>query len=147
GASSRAPGTARRKMRGQGGPTSGADRCEEGEERHDDGTVAAEEPDERRSRRGHDREFYGEAPHATTTPLEAQFRGVERGAALLSAFRLPSLAGFAWSGGWECRNVAPGFSKDIAQQPRGHFGEAYENGGIVAIMVGEEERAWVELHE
>src|SRR5947208_12797078 len=68
-------------------------------------------------------------------------------AALLSAFRLPRLAGFAWSGGWECRDVAPRFSKDIAQQRRWHFGEAYENGGIVAVMVGEEERARVELHE
>src|SRR5439155_17500786 len=68
-------------------------------------------------------------------------------AALLSAFGLPRLAGFAWSGGWECRDVAPRFSKDIAQQRRWHFGEAYEHGGIVAVMVGEEERARVELHE
>src|SRR5437773_8840146 len=44
-----APGPAPHELHPQRGPESRAERCDESDEKHDDGTDAAEEPDDQRS--------------------------------------------------------------------------------------------------
>lgn len=43
--------------------------------------------------------------------------------------------------------MAPGFRNDVRQERGRNFSEANENRRIVLVMVGEEERPSVELHE
>src|SRR6266704_2414855 len=64
-----------------------------------------------------------------------------------STLRLRSLACLPRPRRGELDHVAPGLPQHIAEQRRWHLGEAHEHGGIVAVMLGEEERARVELHE